>query len=810
MLRSLAQGADDAVAIAAAEQALALDPYDELTLRSLLARRMGIGDHAGALQRYREFERRLREDLSAVPEEETANLLGRALYERGSASSSAIPRSMTSLIGRDDELAEILRLLVDRRVVTLVGPGGVGKTRLAIEAASRLLGAYDGGVWFVDLSAIHERDEDEVAESVRRALGASARERDPVAAIGKRLASVPSLLVLDNCEHVVHGTALLVSALGAFPQLRVLATSRHVLGVPGEHRFAVIPLGVPRTSDEGPEVLATRPAIRLFIERASTVRSNLSIDRGNAHLLAEIVANVEGLPLAIELAAARAGVLTLDGIAKRTRENLDLLRRSDVKANVDRHAALDSTIAWSVSLLSLSERSLLTALTVFPDDWDIEAAQAICGPEAAQDDIFPALSELIEASLVAIAQSAGETRYRLHATIRRYAQSMPEASDESRVHRYAAYYAQRLEEAAEAEKKVGITAYLSHVRPDYANFLQAVRFYAQRGEVSTAARMCANLLQYWGRAGYANQAADLVEQLLEPFASDEFAGAPAELCRCAGSLANARGQWEDAIRWHEIAMRAFERAGERRKAVSARLGAAHARSFAGAPLQSTIAEFEETYAQLSAENDTFGAAEILADLGAMYCVAGDTHGARERLTRALSIFRKSGSLHNAANVLRSFARCYRDDGDYAQAIEHAEQAAELFLQLGDLANAGDALRICGQGHRAMGRFSEARAKIAQALTLVPSSYEPRFAAYAIVEAARLLYATGQQSQAARLAGFAAQIQERHGIKKEPVMDEGFVQALRATLGDAFEAALLSGAMLTMDSARRLLDAAFSE
>ncbi len=811
MLLVLARSADDAIAIASAEQASALDPYDEPAIRVLIERRMSIGDRAGALQRYREFERRLRDDLSATPEQETANLLGYVLHERGSEASAALPHPMTSLIGRDAELAEILRLLQEQHVITLVGVGGVGKTRLAIEIASRSFGAYGGGVWFVDLSAIQEHDGDEVAESVRRALGASVWERDPIKAIGKELSPTPSLLVLDNCEHVVHCAAKLVSALSAFRQLHILATSRHTLGVRGEIRFTVAPLDVPHTSDVALEDIAAWSAVQLFVERASTVRSDISIDRGNAHLLAEIVTNVEGLPLAIELAAAHAGVLTLEGIAKRTRESFDLLRKSGANANAHRHAALDSTIAWSISLLSASERSLFVALAVFPDDWDIEAAQAICSLQSTQDDIFPFLSEFIEASLVTISQNAGEARYRLHATIRRYLQSMAESSDESLARRYAAYYAQRLDEAAEAEKKAGITAYLALVRPNYSNFWHALRFYAHYGEVLIAARMCTNLLQYWDRAGYVNQASDLIEQLLDPFASDEFADAPAELCRCAGFLANTRGHWEDAIRWNELAMRAFKRVGERRKAVSARLGAVHARSFAGAPLQSTIAEFEEAYAQVVADNDTTGAAEILANLGAMYCTAGDTKGARERLTRALSSFRETGSLHNAANVLRSFARCYRDDGDHAQAIEYAEQAADLFLQLGDSANAGDALRISGQDHRATGRFAEARAKIMQALTLVPNSYEPRFATYAIVEAARLLEATGHHNQAARLAGFAAQTQRRHGIRKQPILDETFIQTLRTKLGDAFEAHFHSGAMLTMDSARRVLEAtSFSE
>lgn len=807
LLRTLALHADAAVAIGAAQRALQMEPLDERMLRTLMQRRAAIGDRGGAVARYREFERYLSAELDAMPEEETRGLFEELLLRSGPSANFSLPRAHTSFIGRSGELKDLLDSLERERVVTITGPGGVGKTRLALEAGAQILGTVRGGVWFVDLSTI--ASDEEVAEQIRRAFGESASHGDALETVLASIGSTDTLVVLDNCEHVAAGARAAVTAISGRTAARVLCTSRRALNIPGEFRVLLAPLVVPEDERETPQSIVQVPAVHLFVERAGTVRGPLAVSYDNAHLLAQIVKQLDGMPLAIELAAARTGVLTLEGIAKRTLDGITVLSRAGMHATTHRHAALDSTIAWSVALLSESELALFAALAVFPDDFDMIAAQAICAPETDTDqDIFPHLSELVEASLLSASPSGDLVRYRLHATIKRYARSLPQAALEQHARRHALYFLEQTTLLADIRKRRGAAAYIASVHPDHTNFLTALRWFAEHDTIDQATAMSVEMLQYWERFGYVKQGSEIVAGLLSKYGCMPFEGAPARLLRCAGTLANARGEWGLAVELNTHAERAFEVAGERREALSAQLGAAHARSYAGEPLEKTIVAYERAYAQAIADGES--GAEILANLGAMYVSAGNTAVAREHLLKALAHFREDDDLHNAANVLRILARSYRDDAAYDDALACAEQSEELFMELGDLANAADAARIVAQVQRLHSRLEDARAHLARSLSLLEQSYDPRFATYVAAEAARLLHAGEHLHQSAQVVGFVAAIQTRHAIRKELVADEPFVPDLKARLGEAFERNAALGAGMTLGSVRRVLEREFPE
>lgn len=780
------RGADGPAALHIGERSLALDPLDESSVRAVMELRIAEGDRAGALALYRTFAQRSLAELGAPPSEQTAAIAAQAQIQ--AAPRNPIPRTEGSMFGRHAEMERALRLLEERALVTLVGPGGVGKTRLALETASRVAAGY-AHAWFVDLSELDAGDDDAVAETVRRAAGAPVFCGDATRDIAGFVDNDPSLIVLDNCEHVRKGAAALVFALRACPRVRVLATSRRVLGIPGEERLAVAPLGRP-------------DSVRLFEERANGVNSGFSISSGNVHLVEEIVTQLDGLPLAIELAAARAGILTLEDIANRTKDGLALLRRS---AGNGRHSTLTHTVAWSARLLPASEFRLLSVFAVFAGDADLEALQTLWGAGDPKADVFIPLRELIEVSLVDARAVGGTVRYGLHTAVRHYLRETNGAPERSLQRSHAAYYAGRLAAAAAAAQTHGAAAYLARVRTEYANMMEALRFYVAERDFAQAAALCSDMRDYWDRAGGAGAALVLVNELLAQAGGQ----IPAALLRVAGFLENAQGNWKTAIRLNEQAATAYESHGERSEAIRARLGAVHARSYAGEPLSKTIAAFEDAFVEFRALDDRVCAADVAANLGAMYCSSGDLGRASERLMFALSVFAEMRFVDRSANALRVLARTYRDEGNHPRAEAFARESAQIFTDLGDDANAADALRICAQSARARGDIHASYLDLAQTLTLLERSYDPRFATYALVEASRVLRALGDLQSAARAVGLGHHLQRRHGTAKEAVRDESVVRELAADLGDAFEPAFASGSLMRLAEVRSRLEIAFS-
>ena len=289
-----------------------------------------------------------------------------------------LPLQFTSFIGRLQEIADVRRELARCRLVTLTGPGGVGKTRLALRAAEEEVGAFRDGIWFVDLAAV--QDEALVPDAVARALAMRERPTEAlIATLHNAIGQRHLLLILDNCEHLVAGCAGLADTLlRACPELRILSTSREALGIGAERVWRVPALHVPHVaSGVTLEQLGHSEAEALFIERASTAQAEFLPSEKSAAAIAEICRRLEGIPLAIELAAARAKYLTIQQIAEHLDDRLSLLSRGS-RSSPERQQTLRSTIEWSYRLLSDPERLLFDRLSVFAGGWTLEAAQVVC------------------------------------------------------------------------------------------------------------------------------------------------------------------------------------------------------------------------------------------------------------------------------------------------------------------------------------------------------------------------------------------------------------------------------------------------
>src|SRR6266545_2481902 len=361
-----------------------------ISARALLSEELGLqpSEELGALERAV-----LRQEVAAAPPAEKAR--------------HNLPAPVTTFVGRERELGELERLLREQRLVTLTGMGGAGKTRLALEVASRQVGAWPGGVWLVDLMPLS--DPALVPTAVARTLGVAEPPDIPVLdALVDQLSTMEVLLVLDNCEHVAAACA----------DVRVLATSRAALGIAGELDYALEPLAIPTESASAEEV-EQFACVRLFLERGRAARRDLTADGQELKTVGRICRELDGLPLAIELAAARAKVLSVDEIAARLDDRLRFLRSWRRIAD-PRHQTLRTAIDGSYELLTEEERSLLAGLSVFAGGFTLDAVAAVClGGD--DDGALEGVGRLVEASLVVADDRDGRSRYLLLETIREYA-----------------------------------------------------------------------------------------------------------------------------------------------------------------------------------------------------------------------------------------------------------------------------------------------------------------------------------------------------------------------------------------------------
>ncbi|MDQ4005528.1 MAG: adenylate/guanylate cyclase domain-containing protein, partial [Actinomycetota bacterium] len=448
-----------------------------------------------------------------------------------------LPSEMSRFIGREEAIREVETLLDETRLLTLTGPGGTGKTRLALEVAHRRLTAFRDGVWFVDLSPV--TDPQVVLTEIAVALEL---DRDPGASVfqclEEHLADRRTLLVLDNFEHVLEAALGVEHLLSHAPELRVIVTSRSVLSIYGEREYPVPPLQLPASGTAAFEELRSSEAVSLFVDRARAVRPDFQLTPENAAAVAEICERVDGLPLAIELAAVRVNVLTPQAMLPRLGERLSLLT-SGPRNLPERQRTLRGAIDWSYRLLEEPERRLFARLAAFAGGVTLEAIEAVTAPGLG-GDVLDLLGALINDSLVRRAEDHhGQTRFDMLETIREYAGERLEAEPDSEEvrERHARYF---LDLAVQAEPHfVGMdqTTWLDRFEHDHDNVRTALKWSIGAGEIELGQRAAGALWRFWHQRGYLAEGRRKLEHLLHAPGGEAPTAARFKALTGAGGLA---------------------------------------------------------------------------------------------------------------------------------------------------------------------------------------------------------------------------------------------------------------------------------
>jgi predicted ATPase/DNA-binding SARP family transcriptional activator len=834
------------------ERLVAEDPTDEAAHCALMRAFFAGGRRDEALRQYARCIAALRDELEAEPSAETAALAAeiRAAPSRpsapviGAARIDNLPAPPYALVGRERDLEELEDILLDAsvRLVTLTGPGGVGKTRLALEVARRVAPEFPDGACFVPLATV--TDPEQVLPTVARALGlAETGTISPLEAIRSALHERELLLVLDNLEQVVAVAPELAMLLEGCGGLTVLTTSREPLHLRAEHLFETPPLPVPRPGQLA-KAIARNDAVTLFAERARAVCREFAITDETIDTVAATCARLDGLPLAIELAAARSRSMAPVEILARLDDRLALLAEGyhDLPP---RQRTMRAAIAWSYDLLDKAEQALFRRLAVFAGGWSLEAAEVVCLASGELGiDVADGVWALADKSLLRQDDEADdEPRYRMLETIREFGLERLAASGEAAVVRnaHAAYYL-ALAERAEPEltgPEQGV--WFDRLEAEHGNLRAALGWSLERGESELALRLGAALWRFWMGRGYFTEGRQWLGRALE------YKDAPlplrAAVLTAAGSLAEHHNDYGPAQALHTQALAAWRAIGDRRQEAAAldslgnvahdqgdydralelhgqalaicqevgdEWGAARALNNLGAvayyqgAYDRAEASWREALAAMRTLGDASTECNTLNNLGALAAQRGDYAEAGTLHEQALALRRRLGDWHGVAFSLVNLGEVAQHEGDLARAALVFKQAAGILRELGVERPLAVALLGLGAVSREQGDLDRACATVRESLGLFATVGDRYGLAGALEVAAGVLVTLQVPTVAARLFAAAAALRDAIGAAREPGAEAAYgrdLATVRGALGDtAFAQAWNCGRALAPEQA----------
>lgn len=673
-----------------------------------------------------------------------------------------VPTRMTSFIGRRRELSQLLDLLEQHRLVTLVGPGGTGKTSLAIELASVAAPDFADGAWFVDLASLS--DPALVESAIATGLGLREQSQRPVSEVlADHLASRRLLLVLDNFEHLMTASDVVADLLAAAPELSTVVTSRGSLNLYGEQTFPVPPMALPDPDRaEDPGEIAEGEAVSLFVERARKVKPDFSITSENVSLILKICARVDGLPLAIELAASRIRLLTLEELLDRLERRLPVLAAAESN-RPERQQTLHKTIQWSYELLQPVEQTLFARLCIFSGGFTLEAAEAVCNPGGELDiDTLDGLASLEHQSLIRQKPIRGSSRFEMLETIRGLGRELltSAGSFQEVSARHLAYYLALAEQAQPHLMGPEQNEWLERLEAEHANLRQALRTAVDTASIETGLRIASNVWRFWFERGYLREGRGWLEDLLS-LDSNSISSYRAKAYTALGGLAYWLSDAEATEKAYETALEIYRQIGD-----------------------------EEVIA------------EALYDHAFAAAMVDDPEEARRRFEASMAAAVRVDSPPLIAKNRISFGLNALMRGEPQTAASFLEDALEVFRDIDDRFHISWAVGSLGQAYIDLGRIDEGRAAFLEALQLSAELRNLPVISAGLRALSMQESSMGRHLEAATLTGAAEALQEATGAQSPlPTFVNADLDMASEVLGeDAISKALAEGHGMTTDEA----------
>jgi predicted ATPase/serine/threonine protein kinase len=722
-----------------------------------------------------------------------------------------LPAQRTELVGREKEVAAAKELLLrpDVRLVTVTGPGGIGKTRLVVEVAGGLVESFPGGIHFVPLSSLS--DPGLIASAIVQTLGLrEAGGQSPLETLRRSLQDslrAPMLLLLDNFEHLMPAAPTVAEILAMATNLKILVTSRAALHVYGEHEFPVPPLALPDSrSMPSLEVMSQYPAVALFLQRAVAAKPDFQLNRENARVVSEICARLDGLPLAIELAAARVKVLSPSAMRTRLASRLQLLT-GGARDLPQRQHTLRATIDWSYDLLSAAEQKLFRRLSAFVGGCTLEGVEAVCDSKADLDlDLLDGMASMVDKSLMQqVEQANGESRFGMLETIREYALEKLEASGEeaSTKRAHAAYCLVLAEEEATEQRGAERAEWLERFALEHDNFRAGLEWLTETGDAEWGLRLGTALFRFWETREYLAEGRDRLGKLLKIAAAAAPTKARARALFAAGVLAGEQGDYASAdVLLRESQDIARQLGDKRGVAVSLNALAVLARD--QGDVAAAHSWFEESLVVWRELGDQKAVARSLSNLASVAKLQGDYPRARSLYAECLSIFQGLGDRIGVAWSLNYQGDVARDQGDSAAARTLYEQGLAIFRELGDRWGIAGTLADLGSLAREQRDCPAAHSLYRESIKIFQELEHKRGIARLLECFACSAAVQLEAEQSLRLAGAAAALRQNIGAPLTPAEQaklEASLQPARQALTNTIGAtAWLEGWALPIEKA----------
>lgn len=704
-----------------------------------------------------------------------------------------LPLQMTRFFGREDEIETLVAELESTRLTTLTGPGGSGKTRMSIELGRRLQEAYTGAVWFVALQDVH--DPNAILDTLRSVLELpQSQGSSPLEQITKHLGGQSCLLVLDNMEQLLPaGADTVKQLLNAVPGLKCIITSRHRLNLQGEREFPVSPLPVPesesrakrfKSSDPKSAPLHTYPSVQLFVDRAQAVVPDFQLTSGNAEAIAAICYRLEGVPLALELAASRVSVLTPAQIAERLNRRLDLLvsRQRDRES---RHSTLRAAIDWSYEMLSPELQAFFQKLSVFRGGWTLEAAETVCSEPLAIDY----LTELVERSLVTTYRLEEEVRFNMLETLREYADERLPVNERAELQSaHTRFYLQIARQSVSTLPAPTERVLMEQLDREHSNLRAALEWSLETDKQMTF-ELVKSLWHYWEVCGHWIEGRGWITRCLEkgPCENEQL---QADVLTADGRMAYLQGDIAVAAQSLETAIEIYRRIEDTEGFANAINLLAHLDEHQG-DYERARQRYEESLLIYRAADIPHGIATCLNGLGTICTRRSDFEGATRYFEESLTFYRAVGDMRNVAGIsnnlgiiarrqadfpravtlfeealsinreignrswealnLMNLGNTNLDMGHYSTALEYYQECASIYEQLGDKRLLGAILTNLGNVSRALGDCQKAREYIEQSLRLSREQGNRVYEAHALLKLSLLHELLGDRVEAKTMA-----------------------------------------------------------